>query len=77
MRSPTMHHLPLVRVLQGAILTMRPIVLNKHGGFCLYGSICGLKGAVETSINGASVHSLLWDAGSSPVPFCFARKMKI
>lgn len=36
------------------------------------GSICGLKGAVETSTNGASVHSLLWDAGYSAVPFCVA-----
>lgn len=49
-----------------------PIVSNVHGGSCLFGSICGLKAAVETSTNGASVHSLLWAAGYSAAAFCIA-----
>lgn len=56
--------------MKSDILNLRPIVVNRHGGLAFYGSICGLKGAVETSTNGASVHSLLWDAGYSAVPFC-------
>lgn len=49
---------------------MRPIVVNDHGGLVFFSATCGLKGAVETSTSGASVHSLLWDAGNSAVPFC-------
>lgn len=59
------------------IIISLPIVSNVHGGSCLFGSICGLKAAVETSTNGASVHSLLWAAGYSAAAFCIsARDMK-
>jgi hypothetical protein len=54
------------------IIMSLPIVSNVHGGSCLFGSICGLKAAVETSTNGASVHSLLWAAGYSAAAFCIA-----
>lgn len=53
-------------------MIMRPIVVNDHGGLVFFSATCGLKGAVETSTSGASVHSLLWDAGYSAAPFCIA-----
>ena len=40
-------------------------------------SICGLKGAVKTSTNGASYISLLWDAGNLAVPFCISGCLKL
>ncbi len=57
-------------------IIMRPIVVNDHGGLVFFSATCGLKGAVETSTSGASVHSLLWDAGYSAAPFCMAMNLK-
>lgn len=45
-RNPRIHSLPLVRYCQGAIMNLRPTVLNTCTGYLpFYGSNCGLKGA--------------------------------